>query len=711
MAVAVAQAASAASAGGVTHQDPAVGPMTRDEARQSKQVFRFAPATGSIPPLQPRRAPAPAAAAPAASGGGSPQREIIGFAPYWLLSQNPNWNYSLLTTVAYFGLGIHANGTLEQADQGWSGWNSQDLANVITAAHLAGDRVVAVIKPSNAVGVSSASTVNQIVTSSSSTQQAINNAMYAIAARNLDGVNVDFEGSSSGYPNAQAGFTNFMTQLSQQVHQRFPGASVTADTYSGSASWDGGIFKIGDLAPVVDYLFVMAYDMSFSNMPGGGGQAGPNAPLNGWTYNDTTAVGQYLGKASPSKVVLGVPYYGYKWCTVDTSPYSAANRPGACPDGYPNPVADTYSGVVADFGCALQLQKNWDTGAGSPWASWWSPATGDPCSSSGNGHNSWRELYYDDAASLGLKYDLVNANGLRGAGMWALGYDGASQDLWNELQVKFFLALSSGADVSSWGPGRLDVFAKGPDNALWHKYYAGGWSIWTSLGGQITSEPAAVSWSSGRIDVFARGANNDLQHIFYDASGGGWSSWYSHGGNLASGPDVASWGAGRLDVFARGTNNDLQHIFYSANAGWSTWYSHGGSLNSDAGAVSWGYGRIDVFARGAANDLQHIFYSAYTGWTTWYSHGGTLNSGPDVSSWGPGRLDVFTTDGSNALQHIFYDSSIGSWSSWYNHGGNLTSDPGAVSWGPGRIDVFARGSDNSLQHLVYSGGWTGWYRQ
>ena len=37
---------------------------------------------------------------------------------------------------------------------------------------------------------------------------------------------------------------------------------------------------------------------------------------------------------------------------------------------------------------------------------------------------AWRQLYYDDAASLRLRYDLVNRTDLRGAGIWALGYDG-----------------------------------------------------------------------------------------------------------------------------------------------------------------------------------------------------------------------------------------------------------------------------------------------
>lgn len=64
--------------------------------------------------------------------------------------------------------------------------------------------------------------------------------------------------------------------------------------------------------------------------------------------------------------------------------------------------------------------------------------------------------------------------------------------------------------------GRLDIFACGQDNALWHKWYDGRWSDWESLGGVITSDPGAVSWGNGRIDVFARGQDNALWHKWYD---------------------------------------------------------------------------------------------------------------------------------------------------------------------------------------------------
>lgn len=409
-----------ASAAAPRFSDPQIGPHARDEQLHRSDVLRFTPARSAIVPLRVRAARTAAPAGSSVAALATPpilQKEVFGFAPYWELANNGNWDYTLLSTVAFFGLDINMDGSISTSTPGWTAWNSQQLVDTINRAHYAGDRVVLVIKTFDEA------TINQIVTTPAVTQATIANTINAIASKNLDGVNVDFEGyTSATYPNIQSGYTNFIGQLSQQVHQRWPAAMVTADTYSGSASWDGGLFNIGQLAPEVDGLFVMAYDEVFGNMPG---QAGPNAPLNGWTYNDTLAVSQYLSKAPAKRIILGVPYYGYKWSTTGTQPYAPTSG-GA--------TSDTYSGIVADNACALQMTRYWDSTAQSPWETWWSPASGDPC---GGNHNSWRELYYDDGTSLGLKYDLVNNAGLLGTGMWALGYDNGYRDLWQVIADKF----------------------------------------------------------------------------------------------------------------------------------------------------------------------------------------------------------------------------------------------------------------------------------
>jgi hypothetical protein len=83
--------------------------------------------------------------------------------------------------------------------------------------------------------------------------------------------------------------------------------------------------------------------------------------------------------------------------------------------------------------------------------------------------------------------------------------------------------------VSSWGDNRLDVFVRGTDNALWHKWWDGSsWSSgWESLGGVLTSAPGAVSWGYNRIDVFVKGTDNALWHKWWDGSS--WSGWESLG--------------------------------------------------------------------------------------------------------------------------------------------------------------------------------------
>lgn len=258
--------------------------------------------------------------------------------------------------------------------------------------------------------------------------------------------------------------------------------------------------------------------------------------------------------------------------------------------------------------------------------------------------------------------------------------------------------LTSDPTAVSWGSGRIDVFARGPDNALWHRWYSGSWSGWESLGGSLAGGPDVASWGSGRLDVFARGTDNTLQHKWY---GGQWSGWESLGGGLTSDPSAVSWGPGRLDVFARGTDNGLWHIWYAS--GWSGWESLGGALASGPDASSWGAGRLDVFARGKDNTLQHKWYSGQ--WSGWQSLGGGLTSDPSAVSWSSGRIDVFARGTDNALWHIWYANS---WSGWESLGGGLTSGPDASSWGSGRLDVFARGLDNALYHRWYAGGWSGW---
>jgi hypothetical protein len=259
--------------------------------------------------------------------------------------------------------------------------------------------------------------------------------------------------------------------------------------------------------------------------------------------------------------------------------------------------------------------------------------------------------------------------------------------------------ISRGAPAATtWGPGRLDVFVRGADNALWHKWSAGRWTSWERLGsppGGLTSAPAAVSWAPGRIDVFAAGAYGRLWHRWYQSR---WSSWESLGGVIVGAPAVASWGSGRLDVFVRGADNRLWHKWYQA--GWSAWESRGGFLTSSPAATSWAQGRIDVVVPGVGGAAYHTSYDR--GWRGFESLGGTLVGAVGLSTWTAGQLDVYGRGTDNNLHHQRY---AGGWSGWQVAvPGPVSSGPAAVSWAPGRIDVFASDTTSRVYHVVVPPG-------
>ena len=227
--------------------------------------------------------------------------------------------------------------------------------------------------------------------------------------------------------------------------------------------------------------------------------------------------------------------------------------------------------------------------------------------------------------------------------------------------------------------GRLEAFAVGTDNGLWHIWETtpnGGWSGWASLGGVITSEPTVGRNADGRLEVFARGTDNALWHIWQTApSAGPWSGWASLGGVITSDPAAGHDQDGRLEVFARGTDNALWHIWQTApNNGWSAWSSLGGVITSNVSIQRNADGRLEAFVRGTDSALWHIWQTAPNGnWSGWASLGGVITSSPTVSNDANGSLQAFARGADDALWHIWQTAPNNGWSAWASLGGKLFS--------------------------------------
>jgi hypothetical protein len=170
------------------------------------------------------------------------------------------------------------------------------------------------------------------------------------------------------------------------------------------------------------------------------------------------------------------------------------------------------------------------------------------------------------------------------------------------------------------GGGRLDLFYRNSrDGRLAHQWYLPGplatWTAAESLGGTLTSQPGVASWAAGRYDVFARGTDNAVWHKWF--SSGKWSGWQSLGGRIIGEPAAASTGAGKLDLFARGTNNALFTRSNIPGVGWSAWTSLGGTLTSSPSATVPAAGVMTAFVGGANGLYYYRQRSAAQVWSGW----------------------------------------------------------------------------------------------
>ncbi|URT71211.1 S8 family serine peptidase [Cytobacillus firmus] len=269
------------------------------------------------------------------------------------------------------------------------------------------------------------------------------------------------------------------------------------------------------------------------------------------------------------------------------------------------------------------------------------------------------------------------------------------EDLWGDLD--------SAPTVVAWGPNRLDCFAKSPDNHMYHKWWdSHAWHDWEDLGGNLVSDPTVVAWESNRLDCFAKGSDNHMYHKWWD--GHAWHDWEDLGGDLDSAPTVVAWGPNRLDCFAKGPDNHMYHKWWDGHA-WHDWEDLGGNLVSDPTVIAWESNRLDCFAKGPDNHMYHKWWDGHA-WHDWEDLGGNLVSAPTVAAWGPNRLDCFAKGPDNHMYHKWWDGHA--WHDWEDLGGHLVSAPTVVAWGPNRLDCFAKGPDNHMYHKWWNGlRWSG----
>lgn len=334
------------------------------------------------------------------------KKEIQGFYISSDTNDYTNFRYDILTTIVYAKVNINADGSLTPS----SNYNPSPL---ISYAH---DRKVKVVLMFQGRDDISKDTilVNQTIGTI-----AINNLLNEIKKYDFDGIDIDLESlniknSINGQSNKQL-MTDFVASLSDKFQEVDTNYRISIDIGMDYQDVDK-IFDLHVIQNKVNYIMMMGYDQygSWSST------AGPNSPIsldNGRGINDS--IKHYKGLIDKNKFLLGVPFYGYEFATVNDNRLASVN-------GDVNYIS--YKDYV---NITNKYTRKWDSVWQTPWYTYQDNIT-----------SQWYQVHYDDIQSLGIKYNIVNSEGIAGIGIWAINYGIDRPELWQLIQDKFRFRLS-----------------------------------------------------------------------------------------------------------------------------------------------------------------------------------------------------------------------------------------------------------------------------
>jgi hypothetical protein len=153
--------------------------------------------------------------------------------------------------------------------------------------------------------------------------------------------------------------------------------------------------------------------------------------------------------------------------------------------------------------------------------------------------------------------------------------------------------------------------------------YNGRWSPWQSLGGVLSGEPAAISRGAGKLEVFGRGTDNALWTRNYDAA---WSAWTSLGGSITSSPGATVPAAGAAAVSARGTDGRYYYRQSPAQPAWAPGWQVADAALAFRGLGAW----VDTFDYPALNPATAVTDLKSRGVRTLYLATARFDSAADI---------------------------------------------------------------------------------
>lgn len=351
--------------------------------------------------------------------------EVYGYLPYWRLDPGTagRLRYDLISTIAFFGLGIKATGALDTAWIGYREYVGDDAAAVSNAAHDHGVRVVPTFQLFDSG--SGAPKMSAFLGSATAQSTFISQALALMALRKADGAGLDFEPVGALAAHAPQ-YVAFVARFRKAIKARFPAATLVVATSAGATQE-----LVQGVAPYVDRQMVMTYNYHWA----GSKVTGPIAPLDNATRTVKLHISRIVSWVPAGSILMGVPYYGYDWPVTSAVPNATVQSNKTA---YGPVTSVTYAGARDFLAAHPTVVRHYDALQGSGYYTYWSST-----------YKTYRQVYFEDERSLSAKYDYAISMGLAGVGIWTTGNDAGYDDLWNVLRAKFYAPVHALAVLGS----------------------------------------------------------------------------------------------------------------------------------------------------------------------------------------------------------------------------------------------------------------------
>ncbi len=336
------------------------------------------------------------------------RKEVLGFLPYWFLDKAKTDYSSVITTLNYFSLTLDKDGTILKStnpvelEPGYAALTAGKADAFLTSARQNN------IKLSLTAFAGDQGTINQLISDPITNANNLLSDIAPIMSKyGFSDLNLDIEGIGYASPSAQLNYQSFVSEVKNQISTRNLGYSLSIDIIPSDFLRNDRLTIPSNLVKFVDKVILMAYDFhSPSSFV-----TGSVAPLYGGgtvaEFDTQVAIDAALKTYNPAKILLGLPFYGYSWETLNESPRSAIIPSSALIESNSDieNLLSNCSSCSASFDNVAQesylIYKNQDT-------------------------NTFQQIFYPDARSVQSKIDFVNGNNLGGLAIWALGYEGNS---------------------------------------------------------------------------------------------------------------------------------------------------------------------------------------------------------------------------------------------------------------------------------------------